>query len=212
MRTTRQATWRPSWSSPQQVSRPRRRRRPDGHRCRTCPNESPPGDTDTPDIGATLEGFIGTGTTSATKERHHRDWSDPQRAPRSPRSQQVNLLQHSGGRFDVVDTRPPRLLRLHGRGDHRGSGTGSIGHDRAEAVHRLSAAITIHDSVLGGVLCPLLESLENGRPLAARIREGCLHRGRTATKVEHLGQRSHARRDLSDAGPTNRSDLKAAHR
>ena len=47
---------------------------------------------------------------------------------------------------------------------------------RAVAGHRLNAAIAIHDSVLGGVLCPLLKAVPNGEPLAARLGEGCRQR------------------------------------
>lgn len=47
------------------------------------------------------------------------------------------------------------------------------GTERVQAAQTLVAAVSIHDSVLAGVLCTLLDSLVGGPPLAARLRDGC---------------------------------------
>lgn len=46
----------------------------------------------------------------------------------------------------------------------------------ARAAHRAAAAIAIHDAVVGGALCPLLEAVPAGKEAAARLRAGCLER------------------------------------
>ncbi len=56
------------------------------------------------------------------------------------------------------------------------SENGRSGPDRAEAAYRLAAAIAIHDSILDGVLCRLLDSVSEGEALAGRLREGCRER------------------------------------
>lgn len=50
------------------------------------------------------------------------------------------------------------------------------GPERDEQARRLHAAITVHDSVIGGVLCPLLESVPEGRPVAEELRTGTQER------------------------------------
>lgn len=47
---------------------------------------------------------------------------------------------------------------------------------KAEAARRLSAAIVIHDSVVGGVLCPLLSSVPEAKAMAERLAEECATR------------------------------------
>ncbi len=42
---------------------------------------------------------------------------------------------------------------------------------------QMAAAVTVHDSVLGGVLCPLLDSLPETKNAAARLHQGCAERG-----------------------------------
>ncbi len=106
----------------------------------------------------------------------HWGWSDPDATPRSPRRQQVALLRGKS-------TAPVPSVRdvLTGYDalvedlvvELRSTRTGP---DRVEAAYRLNSAIAVHDSVLGGVLCPLLEAVPGGAPLAGRLREGCRHR------------------------------------
>ena len=106
----------------------------------------------------------------------HWGWSDPDVIRRSPRAEQVDLLKHQ------ANASPPSIRDLLAGYDATVEAiiaeSTSTGTRRAwaEVTHRLNAAITIHDSVLGGVLCPLLEGVQGGVPLAARIREGCRHR------------------------------------
>jgi hypothetical protein len=106
----------------------------------------------------------------------HWGWSDPEATPRSPRAEQVDLLKHQ------ANASPPSIRDLLAGYDAtvetiiEAAISARAGRAWAEVAHRLNAAITIHDSVLGGVLCPLLESVQGGAPLATRIREGCNHR------------------------------------
>lgn len=60
------------------------------------------------------------------------------------------------------------------------------GTKRAEAAYRLSAAITVHDSILGGTLCQLLEAVPEGRDASALLREGCRNRERLLQEWHHL--------------------------
>jgi hypothetical protein len=88
--------------------------------------------------------------------------------------------------------RPPSIRRL--LADYDSSIEVMIGEldlvdtglDRVRSFHRLQAAISIHDSVLRGVLCPLLESLPGGTPLATQLREGCEVRGKSLRSWERL--------------------------
>ena len=106
----------------------------------------------------------------------HWGWSDPRAAHRSPRDEQVELLrnQSTGSAPSVRDVLTgydavvERLIV-----EQRAARTDV---DKVPATYRLSAAIAIHDSVLGGVLCPLLEAVPGGEPLAVRLHEGCRHR------------------------------------
>ncbi|MGO9581276.1 MAG: hypothetical protein ACLP36_00555 [Acidimicrobiales bacterium] len=120
----------------------------------------------------------------------HRGWSGAPIRSRSPRAQQVDLLKHQ------AVASPPSVRDLLAGYDatveaiieeSAAAGTDS---ERAEAAHRLNAAVTIHDSVLGGVLCPLLEAVPGGAPLAARIREGCRLRAELQQSWEKLSKRT----------------------
>ena len=108
----------------------------------------------------------------------HWGWSDPQATRKSPRAQQVDLLksQPTGSPPSIRDlltgydaTVEELIVEL------RSTRTGL---EQAEAAYRLNAAIAVHDSVLGGVLCPLLEAVPGGEPLAVRLRVGCHHRAK----------------------------------
>ncbi len=48
--------------------------------------------------------------------------------------------------------------------------------DRLVAAHRLVAAITVHDAVVAGSLCTLLDSVDDGHDVADRLRQGCQQR------------------------------------
>lgn len=64
--------------------------------------------------------------------------------------------------------------------------------DRVVSTRRLCAAITVHDSVLGGVLCPLLDSVDDGRSLATRLRQGCQRRAELLQAWSSLAEGSSA--------------------
>jgi hypothetical protein len=116
----------------------------------------------------------------------HRGWSGVPIRSRSPRAQQVDLLKHQ------AVASPPSVRDLLAGYDAtveaiiEESASARSASERAEAAHRLDAAITIHDSVLGGVLCPLLEAVPDGAPLAARIREGCRRRAELQQRWDTL--------------------------
>ena len=108
----------------------------------------------------------------------HWGWSDPQAIRKSPRAQQVDLLksQPTGSPPSIRDvltgydaTVEELIVEFR---------SARIGLEQAEAAYRLNAAIAVHDSVLGGVLCPLLEAVPGGEPLAVRLHEGCQHRAK----------------------------------
>ncbi|MGC8514425.1 MAG: hypothetical protein ACP5P1_15545 [Acidimicrobiales bacterium] len=48
--------------------------------------------------------------------------------------------------------------------------------ERARAAYRLGAAVAVHDSILGGTLCRLLEEVPEGQAAAALLRDGCRKR------------------------------------
>ena len=106
----------------------------------------------------------------------HWGWSDPHAAQTSPRHEQVDFLKAQAfapapsvrdllaGYDRAVDATIEKLAAAH------------TNLDQVEAADRLNAAITIHDAVVGGVLCPLVEAVPGGEPLAARLLEGCRRR------------------------------------
>ena len=85
---------------------------------------------------------------------------------------------------------------------------------RVESLSRLQMAISIHDSVLDGTLCPLLRSLEGGGPLADRYMEGTKRRADLLEKLtELMGSRSRtteAYRDHADAVEESLEELLAS--
>ncbi len=58
----------------------------------------------------------------------------------------------------------------------------------AQAAERLNAAITVHDAVLGGVLCPLLEKVPESAEAGARLRAGCQRRAELQRSLSSLSE------------------------
>ncbi|HMK99259.1 MAG TPA: hypothetical protein VK428_03640, partial [Acidimicrobiales bacterium] len=104
----------------------------------------------------------------------HHGWVES--TSRSPRAQQVEELEHEA--IEVSPSVGDLLAGYDGVVDTLVEELGSAKEDagRAEAAHRLTAAIVIHDSVLGGVLCPLVAAVPGGADLADRLRQGCRQR------------------------------------
>jgi len=106
----------------------------------------------------------------------HWGWTDPRTTSRSARDQQVELLRSRStssapsvrdvltGYDDVVEQLVVELR------------SAPSGPDRVRAASRLNSAIAVHDSVVGGVLCPLLEAVPSGGASAVRLRQGCRQR------------------------------------
>lgn len=133
----------------------------------------------------------------------HHGWLDPRAARRSPRNAQVETLEgEAEGSIPTVSVREmlagydativETITELR---DARDEGA------KAEAAHRLNAAITVHDSVLGGVLCPLLDSVPGGEEAGARLREGCLERARLQEAWDALVRRVPKEELFEDHGP-----------
>lgn len=53
----------------------------------------------------------------------------------------------------------------------------TTGADRVQLLHKLRRSMAVHDSVVRSVLCPLLDDLPEGPPVAERLRAGCHERG-----------------------------------
>ena len=68
--------------------------------------------------------------------------------------------------------------------------------ERVESLRRLEVAVSIHDSVLSGTLCPLLRALPGGGPFADRYEEGTTQRAELSKK---LGELLTTRPDAVDA-------------
>ena len=106
----------------------------------------------------------------------HWGWSDPHAAQTSPRHAQVDFLKAQAfapapsvrdllaGYDRTVDATIEELAAAH------------TNLERVGAADRLNAAITIHDAVVEGVLCPLVEAVPGGEPLAVQLRAGCRRR------------------------------------
>jgi hypothetical protein len=52
----------------------------------------------------------------------------------------------------------------------------TTGTERVQLLHKLRRSVSVHDSVLGAVLCPLLDDLPGGQAVAERLRRGCQER------------------------------------
>jgi hypothetical protein len=106
----------------------------------------------------------------------HHGWLDHQATQLSPRTLQVNNLF---GRTGATPPTVPALLAGYDETvgvfveDVRAARTDL---EELEGIQRLSAAIAIHDSVLAGVLCPLLDAVPTSKAAADRLRAGCRQR------------------------------------
>ena len=69
----------------------------------------------------------------------------------------------------------------------------TTGTGRVQALHLLGRVLTVHDSVVGSTLCPLLQDLPGGPEVAARLREGCEHRESLLARFQSLSQGTEAR-------------------
>lgn len=106
----------------------------------------------------------------------HWNWADPDRAISSPRRQLVDALKRQSvasppslrGVLEGYDTAVDAMVAELGRA--------RTSAEQGVAAHRLSAAIALHDSVVSGVLCPLLSAVSGGEQLAALALEGCRQR------------------------------------
>ncbi len=128
--------------------------------------------------------------TSEWVDAHH-GWVDPV-GPVSPR--RLALLEL---RRQAVMS-PPTVRGLLGAYDSviaamvDDLGKARTAQEKADAVHRLSAAMVIHDSVVGGAVCPLLESVPGGKLLAARLRGECHQRAELLSAWQGLSARRRA--------------------
>jgi len=106
----------------------------------------------------------------------HNGWQDPRSVARSPRSLQVaGLMSEPGSGAPTIrevlagyDATVEEVIK-------EWLAATTPDEERA-AVRRLSAGIAVHDSVLGGVVCPLLDALPAAREPAAQLRDGCHQR------------------------------------
>ena len=106
------------------------------------------------------------------------DWNDSHHGwPSSSRRRRVSVRPRRN-----FDRRTPSVRDLLSGYDQTVEdaiaqlGTAGSSSDRAGAAYRLAAAVSIHDSIVGGTLCQLLEAVPEGRPAAAALREGCQKR------------------------------------
>jgi len=60
----------------------------------------------------------------------------------------------------------------------------TTGTERVQLLHRLRRSVSVHDSVVRSVLCPLLDDLPEGPPVAERLRQGCHERGELLGRFE----------------------------
>jgi len=92
------------------------------------------------------------------------------------------------------------------------------GPEKDEMARGLHAAITVHDSVIGGVLCPLLEGVPEGRPVAAELRTGTRERATlyqqwsaALARADHVDDATTARTAELDAATRARVESFRAH-
>jgi len=127
----------------------------------------------------------------------HHGWTDDATARRSPKSAEVATLEAESVRPELTVR---ELLASHDAviADLAGELPTVVDEAAwAETAHRLQAAFTVHDLVVGGVLCPLLEGVPEGRPLATRLRQGCEHRSELLSRLQALS---------ADTGPEGAGD------
>lgn len=108
----------------------------------------------------------------------HHGWSDPRDTPSSPRALEVEELKREA--FAPSPTVSDLLAGYDALVDEIIAELGTARTDLAktDAAHRLIAALTIHDYVVAGVLCPLLDAVPGGKESAVRLRQECLERGK----------------------------------
>lgn len=66
----------------------------------------------------------------------------------------------------------------------------------AAGAYRLGAAVAIHDSIVGGTLCQLLDAMPEGQAVAARLREGCHERAELLEEWNDLVRHASSPSDL----------------
>lgn len=121
------------------------------------------------------------------RDAHH-GWLDPRTTKQSPQALEVATLKGTGAAT-------PTVRDVLGGYDATVRGiieewrTAPDWAAKSDAVQRLSAAITVHDAVLGGVLCPLVDALPGGKEPAERLREGCRQRAELQRRIYQLGDR-----------------------
>jgi len=146
----------------------------------------------------------------------HHGWADPRASRQTPRAMQVDGLLRAAGEAPTV---PELLAGYDGTVNAYIAEVGAARSDvdKADAVRRMNAAITIHDAVLAGVLCPLLESVPESKGSAAELREGCARRAellqawQTLTKEVSGAELREGRRAESDGIVTALIDSFTAH-
>jgi hypothetical protein len=122
------------------------------------------------------------------RDAHH-GWLENGSAAKTPRVFQATRL------MSAADAGPPTIGEVLAGYDksvdemiaEQGAATNLA--EEAVAVQRLSAAIAIHDSVLAGVLCPLLDALPEAKEPAAKLREGCHRRGELQRQLADVMRR-----------------------
>lgn len=105
----------------------------------------------------------------------HRRVSRPVRPPRRYDSRPPSIPDLLSGYDETVKAIVAEL-----------ADTAPAGPQRAQAAYRLGAAVTVHDSIVGGTLCPLLEAVPEGQPVASRLRQGCHQRARLLEEWDDL--------------------------
>jgi len=113
----------------------------------------------------------------------HHGWFDIGRQAPSPREVQATALK------EAAATEQPTVsdvLAGYARTVHELVAAWASVRSPAERLavaRRLTAAITVHDSVLGGVLCPLVEAVPGAEAVASALRRGCMERAELLARL-----------------------------
>jgi len=116
----------------------------------------------------------------------HHGWFDPWRQRPTPRAVQSETLRAAAA------SDQPTVRDLLAGYDQAVAGlvqewrAAPSPSARLDAARRMAAAITVHDSVLAGVLCPLLATVPGAEQAVAELRQGCDARAALLTRVERL--------------------------
>lgn len=116
------------------------------------------------------------------RDSHH-GWVDRSLEPRSPRALQVAALRAATGAKPLT---VPQILASYDDVVEGVLGEWTAAESapqRASAAGRLLAAVRLHDSVLAGVLCPLLDAVPRASDVARALEEGCRTRAAMLTEV-----------------------------